>query len=83
MDNLSRNAMLARKSGMSYGQWKALHPNTMKAEKIPDQRECVCHYCGKTFFPKTNRPQKYCQYYCQNEAAKLRAKERSINNGQG
>lgn len=79
MDNLARNAMLARKDGMSYGQWKALHPTTM-GEKTPDERECVCLHCGKTFIPKTNRPQKYCQFYCQNAAAQKRERERRLQN---
>lgn len=79
MDNLARNAMLARRDGMSYGQWKAMHPITM-GKREPEERECVCEYCGSTFLNKTKRPQKYCQFYCQNEAAKLRAKERRLQN---
>lgn len=82
MDNTSKDAMLARKAGMSYGQWKALHPYTKEeAKPIPSKKESVCQYCGKTFYPKTNRPQKYCQFYCQNTAAQLRLRERkeSVN----
>jgi hypothetical protein len=26
MDNLARNAMLAKQSGLSYGKWKAMQP---------------------------------------------------------
>lgn len=28
MDNLTRDAIAAQKAGMSYGKYKALHPNT-------------------------------------------------------
>lgn len=75
MDNLAKDAMLARGAGMSYGPWKALHPKTME-EREPIENGSVCQHCGKTFFPKTNRPQKYCQFYCQNAAAILRMRER-------
>lgn len=79
MDNLARNAMSARKAGMTYGKWKALHPITM-GEREPTEKECVCAYCGSIFTKKTKIPQKYCQFYCQNEAAKIRAKERRLQN---
>ena len=78
MDNTSRDAMLARKAGMSYGQWKILHPYTKEEEIEPIEQGSVCQHCGKTFFPKTNRPQKYCQFYCQNAAAKKRERERRL-----
>lgn len=74
MDNLARNAMLARQDGMSYGQWKALHPNTM-GERIPDERECVCQFCGKTFVKKTKQIRKYCDWFCANQAGNARQKE--------
>lgn len=79
MDNLARNAMLARKAGMSYGQWKALQPNT-REEREPIQKGRVCLHCGKIFIPKTNNNQKYCEFYCQNAAAQKRERERRMNN---
>lgn len=30
LDNLTRDVLAAERAGMSYGQWKALHPNTKK-----------------------------------------------------
>ena len=68
MDNLARDAMLAKQAGMSYGQWKAMQP---KQEKNPDEIPdgwLVCAYCGKPFKPKTKRPMKYCEAYCANKA---------------
>ena len=76
MDNLARNAMSARKVGMSYGQWKALHPNTREEVVQPSERECVCQHCGKTFVTKTRQKRKFCDFYCQNAAAQIRLKER-------
>lgn len=29
-DNLTRDAIAAERAGMSYGKWKAMHPNTKK-----------------------------------------------------
>ena len=84
MDNLARNAMLARQAGMSYGQWKASHPTT-KAERGLGERECVCQHCGRVFLLKNKHKRKYCEFYCESEAAKLRQKERkekTISNSQ-
>ena len=65
MDNLARNAMLAKQAGMSYGKWKALHwEEPKKAGEIPEGWR-VCEYCGKPYKPKTKRKQKYCQFNCQ------------------
>lgn len=80
MDNLAKDAMSARKAGMTYGQWKALHPNTMKGERIPSAIEFVCQHCGKTFVAKTRQKRKFCDFYCQNAAAQIRLKERKENN---
>ena len=73
MDNTSSDAMLARKDGMSYGQWKVLHPNT-REDREPIVQGIKCLHCGETFIPRKN--QKYCQFYCQNAAAQIRLKER-------
>lgn len=82
-DNLAKDAMLARKAGMTYGQWKALQP-VVKFERKPDERECVCEFCGKTFVKLTNQKRKYCDWTCSNNAANARLKERKENNnGQG
>ena len=75
MDNLARNAMLARKAGMTYGKWKALHYNP--EEFVPpkpkrSEYERICEWCGHQFLVKSNRVQKFCQYYCRQEAQKER-----------
>jgi hypothetical protein len=81
MDNLTRNAMLARKAGMTYGQWKALHPNTKDdVPKVPLKGECVCQHCGKAFVSRTKQKRKFCDFYCQNAAAQVRLKERKEKN---
>ena len=83
MDNLARNAMLARQAGMTYGKWKALHykPEEFKPP-VPEQSEYerVCEYCGQRFLVKSNRVQKYCEWYCRHEAQKQRDKERKEQN---
>lgn len=61
MDNLARNAMLAKQAGMSYGQWKSLQPPDKIEKKIPEGW-VVCKWCGKHFKPRTN--QKYCDIDC-------------------
>ena len=68
MDNLARNAMLARQANMSYGKWKAMQ-QTVRVEKkaVPDGW-IVCEWCKKPFKPKTKRPQKYCDAGCQKQA---------------
>lgn len=69
MDNLARNAMLARQANMSYGKWKAMHyvpqkpTEPVKVEAVvevkPDVRRCPM--CG-TIIRKRNK--KYCNEYC-------------------
>ena len=53
MDNLTMDAIAAERANMSYGKWKALHPNTKPKEKKERNegskiyRKCVV--CGKQF----------------------------------
>ena len=56
LDNLTKDVLEAEKAGMSYGQWKALHPHTkysgkkrsrLKMEEAKTYRKCVI--CGATF----------------------------------
>ena len=81
MDNLARNAMLARQAGMSYGKWKALQPRVepQKPKSKGSEYERVCVYCGKDFIVKTRREQKYCSQYCQQEAYKEQLRKRKAN----
>ena len=68
MDNLARNAMLAKQAGMSYGKWKAMQQQVVVEKKMPDGF-VVCAYCGEQFKPKTKRKQKYCGAECCNRAS--------------
>ena len=66
MDNLARNAMLAKEAGLSYGKWKAMQPIVeIKKPEIPEgAKKCVG--CGKAFVGR-NPKQKYCDVTCQKE----------------
>lgn len=64
MDNTSRDAAAAKAAGMSYGQWKILHPETApkKVEKkLKYQR--VCPYC-LTEFDTDRADKKFCCPQC-------------------
>ena len=76
MDNLARNAMLAKQAGMSYGQWKALQPRVDPAKPKKSEWERVCPWCGKTFIKKDHRTQTYCEFFCREEAQKERDRQR-------
>lgn len=79
MDNLAKDAAAALKAGMSYGRWKALHPNTKDIEEEPAVPEGlpICKHCGKPFKPKSYRKQVYCEYECQQAALKERDNTRN------
>lgn len=55
MDNLARDAITATRMGMSYGYWKAEHPNTKRdiTDKSKPKSEPRlyrnCAICGKRF----------------------------------
>lgn len=75
-DNLSLDAMEARKAGMSYGKWKGLKSPVKIAEnEIPEGLK-VCAYCRNIFKPSANGRQKYCQLSC---ADKARAERDRLN----
>ena len=62
MDNLARNAMLAKQAGMSYGKWMAMQqPVPIKKKELEETK--VCPHCGKQFNPRSKR-QKYCDSTC-------------------
>jgi hypothetical protein len=72
MDNLARDAMLADQAGMSYGKWKAMHPNTTpKKEDVIPKGWGVCEFCGKPF--KGGR--RFCDIECRTKAYKDKARE--------
>jgi hypothetical protein len=77
MDNLAKDAARALAADMSYGKWKALHPNTKDIEEEPvlPHEWRICIRCGKEFKPRKGVRQLYCEANCQQEAATERRKE--------
>lgn len=79
-DNLSADVRAAASAGMSYGQWKALHPTTKQQfqpeaiEFAPDVKTANCAYCGKPF--PVGRCRKYCSPDCYFENNILASHER-------
>ena len=55
LDNLTKDVLAAEAAGMSYGQWKALHPKTKEEPKKPAKKEDPgkiyrnCRVCGARF----------------------------------
>lgn len=69
-DNLALDALAARRAGMSYGAYKALHPETRAANESGPQSkkqqtttrrvyEFFCRSCGNKF-TTTNKKRRYC-----------------------
>lgn len=79
MDNIARNAMLARQHGMSYGQWKALNYNpeavAPKKEEYLGEFATTCLNCGKVTVRKNFRTRLYCDSQC---GAQYRARRRYL-----
>ncbi len=69
MDKLVWENSLALAAGMSYGKWKAMQdPVQIVKQDVVPEGWFVCENCGKSFKPKTKRPQRFCDYYCQERA---------------
>ena len=69
MDNLARNAMLARQANMSYGKWKAMQEPVKIAPKSKLPEGWIrCEWCRTPFKLKTKRLRKYCDIGCQRQA---------------
>lgn len=66
MDNLARNAMLAKQANLSYGKWKAMQPIVEIKKPEIQEGEKKCPGCGKLFMPG-NKKQIYCEVVCQRE----------------
>lgn len=67
MDNLAREAMLAKQANMSYGKWKALH--YVPTKEIPvvernDEYAVKCLGCGNIFYKSNKRRRLYCTDSC-------------------
>lgn len=72
MSELSRDAMLARQAGMSYGKWRALQPPEVKKEKQTPEGWAECEQCGKLF--RKQRTKRYCDFDCRRKAYAEREK---------
>lgn len=84
MDNLSADALEATQAGMSYGQWKPMHPYTKalreaaRNEKETKHNGHICKHCGRAFIPRFRKAkQLYCSDECRDAANNKRARERA------
>lgn len=76
MDNLARDCAKALQAGMSYGQWKALHPYTKWETEQPSVEARPCHWCGNPL-PESWQPnRKYCCDKCKQAADRIRNRDR-------
>ena len=76
MDNLARDCAKALKAGMSYGQWKALHPHTKREAEQAQEKTKPCHWCGNPL-PESSQPsRKYCCEKCKEAADRARVRDR-------
>ena len=68
MDNLARCAMLAKRDGMSYGQWMAIHGEKQikKKEEPAEEGWKQCEYCGKLFSARPHK--RFCELACRTAA---------------
>ena len=72
MDNLAREAMLARQAGMTYGQWKAMQPKQTEVKKEIPEGWIECEYCGQPF--KKSYGKRFCDIYCRTKAYEPKSK---------
>ena len=70
LDNLARNAMLAKQSGLSYGRWKAMQPPQKEEPKEIPEGWRECEYCGKLF--KKFSGKRFCDVGCWEKSYKAR-----------
>lgn len=86
MDNTSADAVEATRAGLSYGQWKALHPNTKAMREAAKEirkkekpgNEIICKNCGRAFVPaRQGTKVKYCSDECRTEANNRMYRERN------
>lgn len=80
LDNLDLDMIQCKKDGYGchYGHWKAMQGEPVKVEKMDELPEGwkFCLWCGKPFKTNHQKQQKYCEIYCQREAAAERARIR-------
>ena len=85
VDQLTQDCIAARKAGMTYGKWKAMHYVPPVEVEIPKQEvkpepkvkkeapKRVCRYCGKEFVVG-HRQMWHCSEDCSYESQKARQK---------
>jgi predicted nucleic acid-binding Zn ribbon protein len=76
MDNLARDCAMALQAGMSYGQWKALHPYTKWETEQPSVEARPCHWCGNPLPESSQHSRKYCCEKCKEAADRARVRDR-------
>lgn len=76
MDNLSKDSTAALEAGMSYGQYKALHPHTRHDPKPITQRNRPCRWCGSQIPSKLHLNVKYCSPECTQAAINARSRNK-------
>ena len=82
MDNLAKEAVLARSAGMSYGKWKAMQNRCTPAPKYtPEQMLAIetgklkiCSHCRELY---GNGGIKYCSVECRKKARTQRGKRKA------
>lgn len=73
MENLEREAALARAAGKSYGKWKAMQtPVVIERKEDPNAKRCL--NCGAVIV-KATRSRFYCDAICGNQYRERMAKE--------
>lgn len=85
LDNLTLDSIAAERAGMSYGAYKAKHPNTYAAREAagafkkkatgPNKYLIKCAWCGAEFFAKS-RDRKFCRDDCRKAAENKRYAEK-------
>ena len=69
MDNLTRDMMLAKQAGMSYGKWKAMQP----VVAVIPEGWATCEYCGGPFKPIKKK--RFCDSTCRDKAYEGKRRE--------
>ena len=84
LDRLTRDAIAAQEAGMSYGQWKALHPHTPdeddeKGQDLdPDSVVATCEHCGERFVKfKWQTTRRFCGAECQKNYNSKKRREKA------
>lgn len=76
MDNLSKDSTAALEAGMSYGQYKALHPHTKHELKPIAERDRPCRWCGNQVPSYLHLNVKYCSHECAQAAINARSRKK-------